>query len=311
MIAETLSASAWPPITRWGTGISAVLGLAAAAGVYANSFAEFASAWNHDSVYLFGHLIAPLAVVAASATWLRGGAPPETEVSPANLHRGMRMLFAGVAAHFAALFFRNLAVDVIALILIVRGIVAMCAGYQTLRRYDFATLFLAFLIPVTLPLDFFPALTGSLQYLVAFGSAALIDLAGVPVFRDGLELRFGGLTLSVDAARCGLQAWEGVLACCLAVGFTGGYGIVYRTTMALLSLPIAVAVQGLGLVAAGTVFHWRGQAAAEETVRRYDGWLPVVVAIGLTLAAALALHAVALGLHSVATIVPRKLKGTE
>lgn len=317
MIAETLSGQTRPSSARWGEGLSVLLGLVLTAPLYMSSFAEFAGAWNADSAYLFGHLIVPLALAAGAATWLRLRPHPAIELSPLDLRRGLRLLLAGVIAHFVAFCFHNLAVDVFGLILIVRGIIVACAGYETLRRYDFPTLFLALLIPVTLPSDFFPTLTAALQHFVAFSSAAVIDLIGVPVFRDGLDLRFGELTLTVDAVRSGLAVWQGVLACCLFAGFVSGHGLLYRITLALLSLPIAALTQSLGLIVAGILFHWRGLAAADEFIHNFHGRLPLLFAVGLTVATALALHALAVGLdnaancvRSVAARMPRQWKGS-
>lgn len=317
MFTETFSARSRPFSGRWATGLSALLGLALTTSLYSNSFVEFAAVWNVDSAYLFGYLIVPLALLAGASTWLRRPVLAGDEFSPLDVRRGLQTLLFGVAAHFAALFFHNLAVDVFGLILIVRGVIAICAGHETLRSYNFATLFLALLIPITVPVDFFPSLTAGLQRFVAFSSTAVIDLAGVPVFRDGLDLRFGALTLTVDAARSGLSAWQGVLACCLFAGFVSGHGLAYRATLAFLSLPIAAAAQSCGLIVAGILLHWRSLSVAEDFVHSYYGWRPLLVAVGLTLAVALALHTLVVGLgnaaggmRSVAARIPRKSKGS-
>lgn len=246
--------------------------------------------WNTEPHYLFGYLIPALSLLTALASWRREGGPLRDRVAPADVRRGTFFLLLGCAAHVAATFVDSLPLDVLGLMMILRGAVQVYGG-DVVRRYDPAILLLVFLLPVSL--DVVPSLTATFARWVVYGAAQLLDAVGIPTYCEGTVVQLSDFTLVANAASSGLRELEGTFALCLALGFLGGCGWLTRGTLIVLSLPIALAVNGLRIVTAGLAYHERGRPAAERVLQLYDGWVPVGVATGLAVAAALVCYALA------------------
>jgi exosortase len=158
-----------------------------------------------------------------------------------------------------------------------------------------------FLLPV--PTGFIPAPTTTLQRGVAAAAAQLLDVCGVPTYCDGIVVQLSDFTLVANAASSGLRELEGTSALCLAAALVCGGGWLRSMTFVLLCLPIALAVNVVRIVAAGVAFHEQGRPAAERVLQVYEGWVPVGVAAGLVIVAALVIHALT-------TLVERSQKET-
>lgn len=285
-----------PAASRYA--VPAALALVAAVAVlYRPTAPALVRLWNAEPTYLFGYLIPALALLAATAIWRRGGGPLVVEVPQAEVRRGTIFLLIGCATHAAALFVDSLPLDVLGLMVILRGAVQVFGG-DVVRRYDPAIFLLLFLLPV--PTNVIPLPTATLQGWVAGGAARLLDAAGVPTYCDGAVVQLSDFTLVANAASSGLRELQGVLALCLAAALIGGSRLC-GAIFVLLALPIALAVNIGRIVAAGIAYHDQGRPAAERVLQIYEGWVPVGAAAGLVVIAALVLYALA-------TLVERSTK---
>ncbi len=77
-------------------------------------------------------------------------------------------------------------------------------GWQTLRAYRFALVFLAFMIP--LPLFVTNGLSVALQHASADASDFTMRLTGMPVYRDGLGFQLPGLRIFVAEECSGIRS---------------------------------------------------------------------------------------------------------
>lgn len=268
------------------SGLGVLVGL-----LYQTALPSLTALWNSEPAYPFGYLIPALSLLIAAATWRRRGAPLQYDVAKADLRGGLFVLLLGLAAHVAAIVVGNVQLDIASFILVVRGALRICGGRETLRAYEPAALLLLFMIPVSL--DFISFISSLFARCTAFGSAALLDLADVPVFLEGATLHFRDAALIVLPATSGLRELQGVLAICLAVGLISGHGGRFCTILALLSLPIAVGVGIVRFTTAGLIHHWRDAATAETFLNSFHGATIVAVSAVLVLITALMLSGVA------------------
>lgn len=257
--------------------------------LYQSTALALARRWNTEPIYLFGFLIPALSLLSAAAVWRRGGGPLGEQVAATDVRRGTFFMLIGCTAHLAALFVNSLPLDVLGLVLVLRGAVQVFGG-NAVHRYDPAILLLLFLLPV--PLEFIPAPTATLQAWVAVGAARVLDVAGVPAYCDGTVVQLSDFALVAGPASSGLRELEGVSALCLAAALIGGGGRLRYATFIVLNLPIALAVNIGRIVVAGLAYHEQGRPAAERMLQIYEGWLPVGVAAGLVVIAVLVMYAV-------------------
>jgi hypothetical protein len=123
-------------------------------------------------------------------------------------------LVVGLVAHASALFIGSVPLDIASFILVVRGALTVCGGRRVMRAFEPAVLLSALLIPIS------PTLLSPLapisERMTSVAAAAMLDLAGVPVFADGSQLHLSDTVLTILPATSGLRELEGVLAMCLA-----------------------------------------------------------------------------------------------
>jgi len=158
--------------------------------------ATFALAWQNDQ-YTHILLILP---VSAALVYLE--CPALKSLAAPSLRAGAVLLtIAAITAAALKWFLGSLSPDVrlsigmLAIVLWWIGSFVLCFGIRISRTLLFPLCFLLWLIPF--PTSMLNAVVGFLQRESAVGSAALFELAGVPVARDGVLLTIPGLTVQV------------------------------------------------------------------------------------------------------------------
>jgi exosortase len=111
----------------------------------------------------------------------------------------------------------------------------------------------------------------------------LLDLFGVPVFRDGNLLQLNNQTLNVTEACSGIRS--------LATLITGGVVVGYflpsrwwlRPLFVLSSIPIALGVNALRVAGTGILAQAWGEKWASGFLHLFSGWVVFVLASCLLL----------------------------
>src|SRR6185503_9132023 len=141
---------------------------------------------------------------------------------------------------------------------------------------------LAFLIlMVPIPTIILNQITFPLQILASKLSAWLLPLLGVPVLREGNVINLPAMPLEVADACSGIRSLLSLT--CLAIMY--GYLLEKRTgirvILALASIPIAVAANGLRIVGTGLLVQYWDPEKAEGFFHAFSGWLIFVVSLSL------------------------------
>jgi exosortase len=152
----------------------------------------------------------------------------------------------------------------LSLLILISGIVIFLAGCQALRSIAFPIGYLVFMIP--LPAIVYYQLTLPLQLWTSrLGASGLVAL-GIHTVREGNLLILPNCTLSVVEACSGIRSLLSLLAAVVAYGYLAEPSTWKRTTLAVASIPIAIAVNGLRLVATGVLSFFLGPAVDSGVV---------------------------------------------
>jgi exosortase len=102
---------------------------------------------------------------------------------------------------------------------------------------------------------------------------ALLHLGDIPVFREGNVIRLSNATLEVAEACSGIRSLISLLTLGLLYGYLCQYSTTRRIALAVVTIPIAIAANGLRVAGAGVVAEWLGPAAVEGFLHTFSGFV--------------------------------------
>jgi exosortase len=152
----------------------------------------------------------------------------------------------------------------LSLVILICGIVLFLAGGQALRSISFPIAYLLFMIP--LPAIVYYQLTFPLQLWASrLGASGLVAL-GIHTVREGNLLVLPNCTLNVVEACSGIRSLLSLLAAVVAYGYLAEPSTWKRSVLAFASVPIAIATNGLRLVATGMLSYFFGPSVDSGVV---------------------------------------------
>ena len=248
-----------------------VLLVASYAFLYWDVVASLVNDWAVDDNYSHGFLIVP---VALYFIWERrgrlGAAVPRPSVAGLVLVIGcMALLVAGVLG--AELFLTR-----VSLLGTVVGAVLFIYGKEHLKILIFPIAFLILMIPI--PSIIFNHIAFPLQLLASrFGELAL-QVAQIPVLREGNVLILAHASLEVVEACSGIRSLISLLTLGIVYGYFTDQRPWVRTTIAAATIPVAIVANGLRIAGTGIAAHRFGQEVAEGFFHTFSGWLVFLAA---------------------------------
>jgi exosortase len=179
----------------------------------------------------------------------------------------------------------------LSLVILLSGIVLFLAGRQALSSAAFPIGYLLFMIP--LPAIVYYQLTLPLQLWASrLGATGLVAL-GIHTVREGNLLILPNCTLNVVEACSGIRSLLSLLAAVVGYGYLAERSTWKRSVLAMASIPIAIATNGLRLVATGVLSYFFGPTMDSGVVHVALG----VAFFALAFVSILLIHKF-LGLHS-------------
>jgi len=255
----------------WMAGI---VMLGAFAILYRNVVASLVDAWAHDGNYSHGFLIVP---VAAFFVWERRHRLRETAVAGSLI--GLVVLLGSLLMLVAGVLGAELFLTRLSIIGVLAGTVLFVLGWSHLRILALPLSFLILMVPI--PAIVFNQIAFPLQLLASqFGERAL-NLASVPVLREGNVMILANTTLEVAEACSGIRSLISLLTLGIIYGYFTDTRMWVRTAIAAATIPIAIVTNGLRVAGTGIAAHYYGPAAAQGFFHEFSGWLVFIVAFGL------------------------------
>ena len=158
----------------------------------------------------------------------------------------------------------------VSLLFLVAGIVAGYWGLKTLKAVRFPILYLLFMIP--LPYLVFNAIALPLQMLAAKGSARILELLQIPVYREGNIINLPHISLGIVKACSGIQSLVSLLAISVLLTKLGNLRGGTATLFALSAVPVAVIANMIRIAGAG-ILGSMNPSLAEGFFHLFSGWV--------------------------------------
>jgi exosortase len=206
-----------PPVTwprRWGPWLAV---LAALALLYVPTYVSLAHGLWRDEEYAHGPLVLAIVVLVVwrDRTALVAGSPARAPLAGALLLVFGLVLYTAGRALGIALF------EVGSQLPVMAGVLLVTRGWNGIRRFGFALVFLAFIVPV--PGFVLAAASAPLKEFVSAAVAFLLAALGYPVVREGVALTVGSHEMLVADACAGMASLTSLAAIVLLYAhLTGG-----------------------------------------------------------------------------------------
>jgi exosortase D (VPLPA-CTERM-specific) len=257
---------AWPWLL-----VAAVV--AAIGVVFRRPIGDLVEVWLTSAEYNYGPMVPVIALLMLWRDNQRSSAPVAPSwVGVAIVAFALLVRLMGRAAGLSA--FSN-----IGLVVACAGLVIALVGLRRARDIWPGLVFLIFALPLSDAAQF--DLTWRLQLLSSEGGVAIINLAGIPVFREGNIIDMGLIQLQVAEACSGLR----YLFPLATFGFLCAYLFdahpILRVLVFLSSLPITVVMNSVRIAVTGILADSFGLAAAEGFFHYFEGWAVFCLCLAL------------------------------
>lgn len=245
--------------------------------LYRRVLVKLVSDWWTDGNYSHGFFIIP---IAAYLAWERREKFRAAAQRPTAL--GLVVIVGSVIVLAGGVLGSELFLTRISILGTATGIVLFFFGWARLRVLVFPMAFLFLMIP--LPAIIFNQIAFPLQLVASqFGEKAL-NVADIPVLREGNVLVLANTTLEVAEACSGIRSLISLLTLGIVFGYFADSRMWVRTVIALSSVPVAIVANGARVAGTGIAAHFIGPAAAEGFFHEFSGWIIFIAAFAMMLA---------------------------
>ena len=256
------------------SGWPVLAAVAAGAWLYQNVVNSLVSDWANDDNYSHGFLIVPL---AAYFVWERRAALMNATPQPSAW--GLVWVLGSLATLVAGILGAEFFLTRVSLIGVIGGSVLFLWGWQHLRVVLFPLAFLLLMIPI--PAIVFNQIAFPLQLFASRFGVEVMQLADVPVLREGNVITLANTRLEVAEACSGIRSLVSLLTLGIVYGYFTDSRWWMRLAIAVATIPIAIIANGLRVAGTGIMAHTRGVEAALGFFHTFSGWLVFVAAFAL------------------------------
>lgn len=227
--------------------------------------------WMRDENYSHGFLIVPLALYFV---WERRARLAAVPAAPSNL--GLIIVAGSLGVLLAGVLGAELFLTRVSLIGLTAGSIVFVLGWRALRVLAFPVGLLLLMIPI--PALIFNQIAFPLQLLASQVGETALRTLDVPVLREGNIIVLANTSLEVAEACSGIRSLISLLTLGIIYGYFCDPRGGVRVAIALSTIPIAIASNGLRVAGTGIAAHYIGPEAAEGFFHTFSGWLMFVAA---------------------------------
>ncbi len=230
------------------------------------------SRWSSEPQYSHGFVIPVMALGLAYARRNR----ILTGRARSNLV-GLGILLTAVLTHNAAVYLFVEALDAVAFVLSIAGVVLLVWGNRLFRGIWPAVGFLMFMMP--LPFQMERMLSGPLQIAGAQEAAWYIQTLGIPAVAEGNTIVMGMTRVGVAEACSGLRMLMVFFAISVAVMILSERTRWEKLLILFSAIPIALICNIARIVATAVAHHRFGRESADFVFHDLSGWLMMPLAM--------------------------------
>jgi exosortase len=230
--------------------------------------------WWNDPDYSHGPFVV---LFSGYVLWRERGRWQAVENKPNNF--GLLVMLGSLLLLFFGTLGAELFTSRFSLLVLLAGMVLFLAGWEVLRAISFPLGFLLFTIPI--PAIIYNQITFPLQLLASRLATYWLEIARVPVLRDGNILVMSNYSLEVVEACSGIRSLVTLISLAIAYGYLVEPRRWLRYALVVLIVPIAIFTNAMRIVGAAIVARHFGPATAEGFLHEFSGWVIFVSAFAL------------------------------
>jgi exosortase len=243
-----------------------------AAWLYGPIIFRLVRQWWSDPNFSHGFFVP---VFSAFVLWQNRTRLREMQRKPSTW--GLPIILVSLAMLVVGIFGAELFLSRMSLIFLISGLVIFFLGWAIFRAVLFPLFFLVLMVPI--PAIVFSQITLPLQILASKLAAWTLPVFGVPVLREGNIINLPALPLEVAQACSGIRSLMSLMTLAIMYGYLMERRTWVRIALALASVPIAVAANGLRIVGTGLIVQYWDPDKAEGFFHLFSGWLVFVVSL--------------------------------
>lgn len=199
--------------------------------------------------------------------WLRREGLKQAKIASSPL--GLVILVASLVLYLTSyaggiLFFQRTM-----MVLSLTGLVLYLFGKETFRILAFPLLFLFFMVPI--PASIVGLVSFPLQTYATIISTKIIQLCGIPVYREGHMLYFTQTQLEVAEACSGIHSITALLMLSVILMNQCKNGTILKTIIILSSVVVAFVANILRVSGTGVLAHFFGAGVARGFLHEFSG----------------------------------------
>jgi exosortase len=256
----------WPR----AAAVAAIAGLLAV--LFGAILADLAGEWWNEPSSSYGMLVPPLALYVM---WLRRDT---TLAIPARSEaRGLPLVAFGCATLLLGKLAAEFYLARVSFVIVLAGLVWALWGLRRLRTLMFPFLLLATMVP--LPALVYNAVAAPLQLFASAMATDLAQVLGTSIYRDGNVIHLANASLGVEEACSGLRSLSAMVVASLLLGFVEDAPVAARILLAVLSVPLAIAVNVVRVTGTALLADYRVDLAL-GFYHAFSGWLVFVLGFG-------------------------------
>jgi exosortase len=240
--------------------------------LYAAVIKSLVVQWGTDADYGYGFFV-PL--FSGYILWRARERWTKVEIKPSNF--GFVVIVGAIALLLLGSLGAELFTGRFSLLVLLAGMILFLAGWKMLRAVSFPLGYLIWMIPM--PVIIYNQITFPLQLIASRLATAWLELAQVPVLRDGNILIMSNYSLEVVEACSGIRSLMTLMALAVAYGYLVSPRRWVRYVLAAFMVPIAIVTNAIRIMGAGLMAHRFGPAAAEGFLHQFSGWAIFLVAL--------------------------------
>lgn len=220
--------------------------------------------WWHDPEAGHGLLLGPLAIFLAYRKGLVAESRPQRWL-------GLALIVCGVLLRYMS----GLAVELftmrLSMLIAAGGLVVFFLGFRQVLRWWLPVLLLVLSVP--LPSVVLSSLALPLQLKASQMGAMLLEWRHVPVALAGNVIHLPGRTLFVTEACSGLRSLTALIALGVLIGGIWLKLPVMRVLLLLITLPVAMLLNGIRIFLTGFLVYFVDPALGEGFMHYTEGWV--------------------------------------
>lgn len=231
-------------------------------------------------------------IVLATGIWLLASSLPAGALRPPPLGwRGLLLILAALPIYVFGRAYDFISLEAFAVFIVLIGLARRILEPQAMRTVAFPLLYFGFLIPP--PGWVIDAATAPLQHFISVTVTQGLKFLGYPIANSGVAITIGPYQMLVEQACSGMNSIVGLTAISMFYIYVLHHSNWrYALGLMLLILPIAVITNLIRVTALVLITHYFGEAAAQGFLHTTTGIALFAVALGLMIAADVALRAI-------------------